>query len=186
MYVGDEVEYLNDTQRVRVEVDAYTESPLEWGWGTEIHEIDNYRIWMSWETPEDPLAYAAYLFQQKVRSGDWTEENRDRAMHLCMMLIGDTRVFEFQGYQGYSKSDWATVLVLWDEDKGANVYEDWAAWRRGDVFTVVFEELIAKCRCLDCGVDWVETDSMGGCYLDEDYTATVVANEYFDVKKEED
>lgn len=182
MYDG-EIIRVNDKYRLRVEVDQDAENPLEWGWGTEIHEIDNYRIWRGWETPDDPVAKAAYCFHQKVRRREWTSEQRDRAIRGYLALCGDERSFEVREWRGYSKSDWATVLVLWDEKTGGNVYETWAAWRRGDVFTVIAEKATiyrSDEDPEDVIWDWEELESLGGCYLGDDYTAWGVAEESFE------
>lgn len=182
MYCNGDIIEINENYRLMVGLDHDSESPLEWGWGTEIIEIDNYRIWMGWEDPADPLAYAAYAAQQQVRSGRWSDEQRDRAIQLFAHWLGETRSFEVQEWRGYSKSDWATVLVIWDEDLGANVYESWAAWRRGDVY-IVIEQIrkvyVAQDDPNDTYEDWFDGDVLGGCYLDEGYTAEDVAKEYF-------
>ncbi len=174
MYCDGDIIEINDTYRLMVEVDDDTESPLEWGWGTEIHEIGNYRIWRGWETPEGDLNWAAYIYHQLVRAGDWTPEQRDRAIHLYMVALGDDRAFSVEEWRGYSQSDWATCLVLWDAEEGVSVYDSWAAWRRGDVYTVVEQILNEE------DDDWEDGDSIGGCYLGEGYSPEDVAREHFE------
>lgn len=182
-YCDGDIIQVTEDYRLKVMLDNISEDPLEWGWGTEIHEIDNYRMWRGWDGVEDGLLFAARAAVRRTRDRGWSEEQRDRAIRLYMHWLGDTRSFEVQEWRGYSKSDWATVLVLWDEKDGSNVYESWAAWRRGDVF-VVAEEIrkvyVNPDDPEDIFEDWFEEDSLWGCYLDEDYTPEEVAHEHFD------
>lgn len=184
MYCDGDIIQINEDYRLKVELDHDSENPLDWGWGTEIHEIDNYRIWRGWERePWDDLVNMARELHYKVRRGELTTEKRDRAIHLYMVWLGDDRNFEIRKWHGYSESDWATVLVLWDPEKGGdNVYEAWAAWRRGDVYTVV--EQIRKVYVStddpeDVYEDWFDGDSLSGCFLEDGYTPEDVAREYF-------
>lgn len=189
MYCDGDIIEVNENYRLTVELDHDSESPLEWGCGTEIYEIDNYRIWKGWETPNENHTYAAHLFHLKVRRGAWTPEQRDRAMHLYMLILGDTRSFEIKQWHGHSKGDWATCLVLWDAEEGSNVYEAWAAWRRGDVY-IVTEQIRKVYKSVDdpddLYEDWFDGDNLGGCYLDEGYTAEDVAKEHFESFPETD
>lgn len=183
MYCAEDIIDLDDTYRLRVEQDQWAENPLDdWG-GCEILTIDDYRMWMGWEAPDDQVAYASREFHKEVRRGKWTTEQRDRAISLALHLAGDTREFAVYEWRGYSKSDWDTNLVLWDKDEGANQSEEWGAWRRGDVYTVILEQskiYLAEDDPDDVFEDWVEVDNIGGCYLDEGYTAEDVAKEHFD------
>ena len=67
-------------------------------------------------------------------------------------------------------------------------YKQWAA---GEVYGVVIE---TRALCYDERGNllteppfdiWVQSDSLWGCYLDADYTAEIVAKEYFGVEKKE-
>lgn len=182
MYCGGDIIEINEYYRLRIELDTDSPNPLE-HWGVcEILTIDNYRMWMGWENLEDPIAYAAREFHLPVRSGKWTEEERDRAIRGYMHMAGDTREFAVYEWRGYSKGDWATVLVLWDPETGANQSEEWGAWLRGDVYGVIEE--IRKVYVNpddpnDVFEDWEDGDSLWGCYLDEGYTAETVAKENF-------
>lgn len=184
MYCDGDIIKVTENYHLLVETDNDSENPLEWGWGTRIHEIDNYRIWRGWEdSPENELEYMALNLHYLYRRGVLTLEKRDRAIHLYMVWLGDTRSFEIQQYQGYSQSDWATCLVLWDAEDGGNAYEAWAAWRRGDVFSVT--ERIRKVYVSpedpdDVYEDWFDGENIGGCYLDDKYTAKQVAKEHFE------
>lgn len=177
---------IDDDNRLVVYVDEFSDSPLDWGWDVEIHDIDNYNIWRGWGTPDDSVAYAAYNAQQKVRNREWTEEQRDRAIHIFKLWAGDTREFKIHDWTGYSKSDWATVLEI-GEDIG--LYASYAAWRRGDVFIVKHQKRLEYVRrngdeffYEDIHEEWEGVDSLAGCYLDDKYTALDVAREHFDVE----
>lgn len=90
--------------------------------------------------------------------------------------------------------DKTRLLVLPDEDAGDP--RDWGldidddspevqAWRAGEVYGVVIERLATYTN--DATGEkmsrWEETDSLWGCYLDDTYTAEVVAREYFGVSQ---
>lgn len=184
MYCDGDIVQVTDTYRLKVSVDNDSEDPKGWGWGTEIHEIDNYRIWRGWERePNDDLVNMAQNMHYLYRRGVLTLEKRDRAIHLYMVYQGDTRSFEIQQFQGYSQSDWATCLVLWDAEEGSNVYESWAAWRRGDVYGVIEQQLKVYKSVdddQDLFEDWVDGDSIWGCYLDDEYTAEKTAKDHFE------
>lgn len=179
MYIEDTIN-IDEDNRLVVYADEYNDSPLDWGWDVEMHEIDNYRMWRGWDKPEDTLAYAAYNFQNEVRRGAWTAEQRDRAIHLYQVLLEDTREFKVHDYRGYSQSEWATILEV-GEDIG--LYDTYAAWRRGDVYIVEYQKReqftnADETREMDV---WDEVDSLAGCYLSEEYTAMDVAREHFDI-----
>ena len=180
MYEVETIE-IDDDNRLVVYVDEGTESPLDLGWDVEMHDIDDYRIWRGWEHPEDPVAYAAYVAQYAVRTRRWTEEQRDRAIHIFKLWAGDDRKFKVHEWRGYSESDWATVLEIGEE---LGLYESYAAWRRGDVFIVEHQKQEHWTNADETAEmdTWEAVDSLCGCYLDDDYTALDVAREHFDVE----
>ena len=55
MYEVETIE-IDEDNRLVVYVDECTDSPLDWGWDVEMHDIDDYRMWRGWEQPEDDLA----------------------------------------------------------------------------------------------------------------------------------
>ena len=179
MYEVETIE-IDEDNRLVVYEDECTDSPLDWGWDVEMHDIDEYRIWRGWKTPKDPVAYAAYTAQQEVLRGRWTEEQRDRAIHIYKVWVGDTREFAVHEWRGYSQSDWATVLEI---GENIGLYTAYAAWRRGDVFIVVHEKREQWTNADETAEmdTWEPVDSLGGCYLDDNYTALDVARDRFDV-----
>lgn len=181
MYEVETIE-IDEDNRLVVYVDECTDSPLDWGWNVEMHDIDDYRIWRGWEQPEDPVAYAAHIAQLRVRSGHWTEEQRDRAIHIYKVWAGDDREFAVHQWRGYSQSDWATVLEI---GENIGLYTAYAAWRRGDVFIVVHQKREQWTNADETAEmdTWEWEDSLGGCYLDDKYTALDVAREHFDIEK---
>lgn len=172
---------IDDDNRLVVYVDECSEDPREWGWEVELHDIDDYRMWRGWDKPEDPVAYAAHVAQYEVRSGRWSEEQRDRAIHIFKLWAGDDREFKVHEWRGYSRSDWATVLEI---GENIGLYDAYAAWRRGDVYIVEHQKReqftnADETRELDI---WEGVDSLGGCYLDDEYTAIDVARDNFDIE----
>ena len=65
-------------------------------------------------------------------------------------------------------------------------------WRAGEVYGVIVERKVDWTRMgagdgeklPDTMTTWEEIDSIWGCYLDDTYTARVVANEYFGIPLE--
>lgn len=173
---------IDEDNRLVVYVDECAEDPQEWGWGIEFHDIADYRMWMGWEQPDEgTVEYAAHVAQYEVRAGRWTEEQRDRAIHVYKLWTGDDREFKVHEWRGYSQSDWATVLEI-GEDIG--LYETYAAWRRGDVYGVVHERREQWTNADETAEmeTWEVVDSLWGNYLDDKYTARDVAREHFDVE----
>ena len=174
---------IDDDNRLVVYVDECADDPQGWGWEVELHDIDDYRMWRGWEHPDEgTVAYAAHVAHYNVRARRWTEEQRDRAIHIFKVWAGDAREFKVHEWRGYSQSDWATVLEI---GENIGLYETYAAWRRGDVFIVEHQQRVRLYT--EDGEpydedDWTEVDSLCGCYLDDDYTAEVVAREHFDLK----
>ncbi len=184
MYEVETIE-IDEDNRLVVYVDECTDSPLDWACDVEMHDIDDYRIWRGWEQPEDPVAYAAHIAQLRVRSGHWTEEQRDRAIHIYKVWAGDDREFAVHQWRGYSQSDWATVLEI---GENIGLYASYAAWRRGDVFIVEHQKRLEYVLKVgddiiheDVHEEWEYADSLAGCYLNDEYTALDVAREHFDV-----
>ena len=187
MYCDGDIVEVNEDYRIKVELDQSSENPLDWGQGCEILTIDEYRMWRGWDKPEEPLAYVARVFHIEVRRGAWTTEQRDRAIRGYMNLTGDTREFRVYEWRGYSKGDWSTHLVLWDKETGFDQSEEWGAWRRGDVYTVVSEHRKVYTYAddpLDSIEEWEEGDSLGGCYLEDGYTAQDAAKQLDDYPEE--
>ena len=175
---------INQDYRLRVVVDRYTEDPLNWGWGTEIITLDG-----DYTTVSDGGRYSsvADTLYRKVRSGVWTEEQFIRAMSLCLYLNGDDRVCYVGKYRGYIQGDWGDYLVMWDPETEGDVFDVWCRWRRGDVYVVIAEQRATYVRKIgdeifedDSLEDWHEVDSLWGNYLDDTYTAQVVAEEHFE------
>lgn len=173
-----EIIEIDEDTRLKVVTDDCPDDPRGWGWDVEFHAIDNYRIWRGWEHPEDPTAYAAWQYQQEVRAGRFTPEQRDRELKLYQSLTGDTRSFEIKEHRGYSQSDWATYLVIGEAD-ALGLWETFDQWLKGDVYGIILEKReqftnADETRELDI---WEEDDSIWGNYLDDDYTARRVAVE---------
>ena len=64
--------------------------------------------------------------------------------------------------------------------------ETYGRWASGEVFTVTLER--SKVYTADDGdtvTIWSYVESLGGCYLDDNYTAQVVAREHFTLTEDE-
>lgn len=92
---------------------------------------------------------------------------------------------------GYWFVDGPSAFTL---DKQAEIIESerktYQQWCDGEVAVVVLEREIRYVRVDDIGTHgtitrWEEEDSLGGCYLDDDYTAEQVALEQFNLNEEE-
>lgn len=62
--------------------------------------------------------------------------------------------------------------------------ETYRQWAEGEVYGVIHEKLETWVKADDPDEtrdDWEEVDALWGCYLDDDYTALVVAKEHFDL-----
>lgn len=92
-------------------------------------------------------------------------------------------------------------LTLWSAEHRAmqekvieQEQETYRQWAEGEVYGVILERSETWCRILSDGTadrldtrnEWDEVDSLWGCYLDDDYTAKVVACESFDLTEEEE
>lgn len=172
---------VDDDNRIVVYTDDDSEDPCEWGWEVELHDIDDYCMWRGCGRPnEGTVEYAAHVAHYNVRARRWTEEQRDRAIHIYKLWAGDEREFKVHDWRGYSKSDWATVLEI---GENIGLYETYAAWRRGDVYTVVHQKREQWSNADETAEmdTWEWEDSLSGCYLDDTYTAKEVAKENFDI-----
>lgn len=171
---------LDETNRLVVSYDddVSGNDPRTWGWGIELHDIDNYRMWRGWDKPENDLAnFAREMHYRFGRAGQ--PEKRDRAIHLYKVLTEDTREFKVHEWRGYSQSDWATVLEIGDE---IGLYNAYASWRRGGVYIVEHQKREQWTNADETAemYTWEYVDSLGGCYLDDEYTALDVAKDHFE------
>jgi len=97
-----------------------------------------------------------------------------------------TRIAVYLDTDAESPLTWGTALT---EDSF-----EYKQWAKGEVYGVVIEQRVDYYELDDNGVAtdrpclevWEETgDSLWGCYLDDTYTAEMVAKEYFGVEKKE-
>lgn len=92
-----------------------------------------------------------------------------------------------------------THRLLVTEDESAEDPRTWGThvlengptmqrWLNGEVYNVDMQERKTWRNVENPGdtlTTWETVDSIGGCYLDDEYTARVVAEEYFGLKREE-
>ena len=149
-----------------------------------------------------PALYTDILWRQHARSQElvvrWA-----RAFHGLHVEYDD----EHGGYWFVDRASWAAG---WDApadgftlERQAEIIsserETYRQWAEGEVYGVVLERRVTYVRVIDSDsdtlptdVDWNETrdewdevESIWGCYLDDSYTAQVVADEYFPLTSEE-
>lgn len=170
---------IDEDNRITVEVDQWSDSPLDWGWDVEMHDIDNYRTWAFGETSDCTIAQVAGELHARLGKDNAKTE---RALRLYLHLIGDECEVAVHDFAGHSKSHWATVLEI-GNDGSMGLYTAYAAWRRGDVYIVTHEKREQWTNSTETAEmdTWEYFDSIGGCYLDDEYTALTVASEYFDL-----
>lgn len=175
MYVLDRIQ-INKNNRIVVVPDEDSESPETWGWDVEIHEIDGAMV-----NDTNELTLAATEAQSYYRRGVWTEEQRDRAIHIFKVLSGDDREFKVHNFRGSVQPDVATILEVGND---LGLYHAYKAWRRGEVYGVIHERrkrwvTVDGSEIMET---WEECDAVWGNYLDEEYTALDVAREHFDLE----
>ena len=143
--------------RLRVEQDELAENPLTWDNGEFVMTGGRHGTWGS---AEHELARVFELAEKHGQDGEAAAERHIKRNGIVAerLVIGG--------------NDWVEGYVI-AGDSGYAETETYEAWRNGEVYVVFLE---GKCEC--CG-EWRIEDSLGGCYLDDDYTARDVAREYF-------
>lgn len=87
---------------------------------------------------------------------------------------------------GATKAEWEAKIIAGER----STYESWAD---GEVYVVVLERRKKWVEVTTGGVivggsqmeTWEQAEAIGGCYLDDDYTAQHVANEHWELSDEE-
>ena len=88
---------------------------------------------------------------------------------------------------GKSKAEWEAAIIEGER-------ETYRQWAESEVYGVILERKKKWAEVTPGGVivggsqmeTWEEVESVWGNYLDDDYTAQVVANEYWDLTEEEE
>lgn len=170
----------NDKLRLKVEHDQDAESPLTWGWDVSITPIYGpSAAWTQTAQPEGALAVVLEVFGRARHMG--LERVNEYIRELLTQRRFD-RYYEVVEYQGSTQSEWAYYFIdAVDADTG-QLWKTFERWLNGEVYQVSLEEAYEYVNIVDSAdkiTRWVEIDSLGGCYLEESYTALQVAQEYF-------
>lgn len=167
-----EVISISPTKRLVVDYDPDTECPLDWNDDQGVINLD----------PSD-YYYASYF-------GTY-----NGGLSYAIQQAGYYGQDEFTAAQKYAKrnglkveqltaQDYGRTLdaVIWtvDDDDHYLETEAFKSWLTGEVYNINLEEL-------DTDSDiWDVTDSIGGCYLHDNYTALDVARTYFDLSEKKE
>lgn len=86
--------------------------------------------------------------------------------------------------QGYSQSDWATVLVYGDGPWITGAAEDLQRWFRGDIYTLAYQELTTYTAPNGNTIErWETLDSLGCVTADTQDEVMTVARDHFALEK---
>lgn len=155
--------------KIKVSYDEFPENPMEWGEGHEFVQISQPRIGGGYILGLDAdEAVGAYLSQYLLNDEEITEaviKHYQRRGWIAKELK----------LRGYSQGDWLDGVYAYDPDNYGDMSEALDVYFKGEVYTV---QLVDVCNC--CGIDGEIIDSLGGCYLDDNYTPIDVAREHFD------
>lgn len=170
---------IDDDNRLVVYVDEYTDDPRGWGWGVKVNEM-NYRY--GYEVQNDDYDPAVSMFNEVYdRTADTGKALR--AMQLWMKLEDDNRVAKFVDVRVY-RDVYNYLVTGEDEDSIDGFMEVFSTWMNGEVYVVAHEKREHWTNADETAEmdTWEWEDSLGGCYLNDEYTALEVAREHFDLK----
>lgn len=171
---------LDETNRLVVSYDDPTDDdPRDWGWDVAVHEL-NYKYTIEAENVNGDEAVA--MFNDVYdRTGD--KAKALRAMQLWMVLVDDERYGDIH-YISADRHEYQYIVLAEDKDTADAFMGVFARWTRGEVYNVAHETMVVWVNLADDTVQrktWDIHDSIGGCYLDSEYTALDVARDHFNV-----
>lgn len=170
---------IDEDNRIVVYYDEASEDPRNWGWDVEVYEL-NYRY--GYEADNSDGDPAVDVFNQ-VYDRTVDLDKAMRAMRLWMYLEDDTRAVKSVGVEVYR--DTYNYLAFGEsQDSIVSFMEVFSRWLQGEVYLLCHEQReqwtnADETREMDT---WEPVDWLGGCYLDDEYTALDVAREHFDVE----
>lgn len=170
---------IDEDNRIVVHYDEGSEDPREWGWDEKVYEL-NYRYGFEADNHDrDPVID---VFNQVYdRTADL--DKAMRAMSLWMSLGDDTRVVRIVDVHVYR--DTYNYLVIGESQDSIGSFMDvFSRWLQGEVYIVVHEKREQWTNADETAEmdTWEWEDSIGGCYLDDEYTAEVAARENFEIE----
>jgi hypothetical protein len=200
---------LTETSRLRVEVDDSPENPRkDWDMATGFVKIEgrgDSRVIDVEPVHDSPIPIvdaherlATYRTQPRFSANEDLVERWARIFH-GMHIEYDS---EHGGYwfvsptfqeenQPFELKDHDTLAWQAEVIKGDR--ETYRQWADAEVYGVILERLETWAKIPKKGLqliaetreEWEEVDSLWGCYLDDDYTAQVVAEGHFGLTEEE-
>lgn len=143
--------------------DTDSDSPLEWGHDVVayVHRSGYHMTLPDCDSGRDVLARA---FAEYVYRGEPTDKAIGRAMRYARTFYDDNRAAALFTVRGYSKSDWADILFIGDdEDTITFIAQCYDQYFRGDVWSVASDN-----------------DAIGGIYADTaEEAASIYVSEYY-------
>lgn len=170
---------IDEDNRIVVYYDECSEDPRLWGWHVDVREM-NWRY--GYEVENDDYDEAVIVFNE-VYDRTASIDKAERAMRLWMYLEEDERAVKLVDVRVYR--DVYNYLVLGETTEQIDSFMDvFSKWMNGEVYIVCHEER-EKWTNADGTLEmdtWELEDSLGGCYLDDKYTALDVARENFNLE----
>ena len=142
----------------------------EWdNWGLYTVAIDRSYAPLSLDTFDlnDQLAQI-----QEWQQHDWNNGELETALSKSISRNGYSHIY--LNLRGYSQSDWAYVVLYWNEDwlsDVSGIINELEAWFRGDVYTIALEELVTytnAARPMGIIERWEIVDSTSQVILSDD------------------
>ena len=188
MYNCGEIIQIDEDHRLRIEVDEFSESPLDWGWGDEVFCISDHRRMPGddWDHGDGSLPD---FIMSMITYKSWTWEQVERMAHLWLVYNGyENKKVELREYHASYSRNWGQYLVVSDKENRATIWDPFVQWLDGDVYGVILEKRTQWTNGVndDTMDTWDEVESLWGNYLDETYNALAVAREYFNIEIKEE
>jgi hypothetical protein len=180
------IEYIeiDEDNRIAVYQDEWSQddSPLDWGWGITFHEIGQYGRYTYDEAENSEGDTAIRMYNGLVDNG-FDRDQALRGMHLWMVASGDNRRHRIVTVNVYRDSYHYIVLYNPEDGDPDGFIRIYRQWMNGDVYMLVHEkrERWTATTRDDTMDTWDEVNNIGGNYLNDKYTAEMVARDHFDL-----
>lgn len=178
-----EITEVTETTRLVVTADYGSENPLNWDDSQIFYKTDGgWRYGPHWaeydfETlPAEAIGDGAdYLSDSELEEALIKHCKRQGLAAKALTLLG------------YSQGDYTRGVYCWSPETYGDMSEALEAYFRGDVYCVELQRAVRYIRAAEDGTvnpegsitEWETSDALGGCYLDQKYTAANVALDIF-------
>lgn len=169
---------IDEDNRIVVYYDESSEDPRDWGWDVQVYEL-NHRYGYAADNYDGEPALDMF---NEVYDRTVDLDKAMRAMRLWMYLEDDTRVVKSVDVPVYRYT--YNYLAFGESEEAIDSFmEVFSRWLQGEVYLLCHERReqwtnADETRKMDT---WEVVDSLGGCYLDHEYTAEVAGREHFDL-----